>query len=90
MALDPSDADNKSFDTVLKVATWVALPGTPDDANSPLGSLFALLGAEVGHHPRILGFLDEPDYKAVLAEWKYKREGDTEARAPTPVVLAQG
>ena len=46
MSLDPTEDEIKKFDTITKVATWVALPGTIDDESTPLGSLFALLGAE--------------------------------------------
>ena len=65
------------------------MPGTIDNAESPLGAFFALMGAQADTHPRVLGFLDEADFKAVLQTWQYTHPNEQQARAPSPVVLAQ-
>ena len=89
MSLDPTDNEIASFDTVLKVAQWVQMQGAVDQPQTPLGAFFQLMGAAADTHPRVVGFLDEADYKAVLQGWVFIHPNEQQARAPTPVVLAQ-
>ena len=89
MSLDPTDNEIASFDTVLKIAQWVQMQGAVDQPQTPLGAFFQLMGAAADTHPRVVGFLDEADYKAVLQGWVFIHPNEQQARAPTPVVLAQ-
>ena len=74
---------------MLTVAHWAQMKGAVDQPQTPLGTFFQLMGAAAGTHPRVLSFLDEADYKAVLETWVFVHPNEQAARAPSPVVLAQ-
>lgn len=87
--MDPDDATARGLTTIDSVAQWSGLDGARDDAQTPRGALFALLGLVGTEPPRILGVLPAADLDASIRQWRVPQAAPNPPAAPTIAQLGQ-
>ena len=72
VSLDPSVEELAAIVDFATAAEWAGLAGEASDAQSPRGSLLALLGAEgnPGLSARLIGTIPEPGWNALVSRWR--------------------
>ena len=84
MALaEPTTEESDVWKVLGDMLAWTSLQGEATDENSEAGSLLKLLGATADTPIRVLGAISEPDFAAVIEEW---RPG---AVPPTPITRSK-
>ena len=72
VALEPTEEELAAIVDFTSAADWAGLRGEAGVASSPRGALLALIGSpsDGSVSARVIGNITEPDWNALLAEWK--------------------